>query len=202
MLKNCDFSGCSKRLGLEQIAENKVLIKFFDRTYQITKEGIELVEQKTIWTADYEGYEYDLKSVLGYYALSGADVEPAYIYSALGHFSGDVFRESSSWMSMINSRFAETFGGSYEKFKKTMEIFKMEYEAGSRDGKYVWNYKVLPKIPVKLVFYEGDDEYPSKLQILYDNNVLQILNFEQLAVLHGSIFQAILSTGEKYKLCE
>jgi hypothetical protein len=196
LLKKCDFSDSSKRLGLEQISENKVLIKFFDRTYQITKEDIELVEQKTVWTVDYEGYEYDLKSVLGYYVLSGADVEPAYIYSALGHFSGDVFRESSSWMSMINSRFVETFGNNYGKIKKIMEIFKMEYEEGSRDGKYIWNYKVLPKIPIKLIFYEGDDEYPSKLQILYDNNVLKIFNFEQLAALHGSIFQTILSVGE------
>jgi hypothetical protein len=196
LLKNCDFSDSSKRLGLEQISENKVLIKFFDRTYQITKEDIELIEQKTVWTVNYEGYEYDLKSVLGYYALSGADVEPTYIYSALGHFSGDVFRESSSVMSMMNSRFTETFGNNYGKIKKIMEIFKMEYEEGSRDGKYIWNYKVLPKIPVKFIFYEGDDEFPSKLQILYDNNVLKIFNFEQLAALQGGIFGAILSVGE------
>ena len=78
LLKKCDFSDCSKRLGLEQISGNNVLIQFFDRTYQITKEDIELVEQKTIWTVDYEGYEYDLKSILGYYALSEANIEPMY----------------------------------------------------------------------------------------------------------------------------
>jgi hypothetical protein len=197
LLKDCDFSDSSKRLGLKQISENKVLITIFDRTYQITKDDIELLEQKTIWNVDSEGYEYNLKSVLGYYVLSKVDVEPVYEYSTLVHFSGGIFRESSSWFSMINNKFSSIFGNSYEKFKEIMDILGMEYEEGSRNGKYVWNYKILPKIPIKLVFYEGDDEYPSKLQILYDNNALKLFNFEQLAVLHGSIFELLFSIGTR-----
>jgi hypothetical protein len=196
LLKNCDFSESSKRLGLKQVSENKMLVDFLDRTYQVTKEEIELVEQKTIWNVDSEGYEYDLKSVLGYYVLSKANIEPAYEYSTLGHFSGGVFSESSSWWSMMNRKFSDTFGNNYECLKKVMDIFGMEYEEENKNGKYVWNYKILPKIPIKLIFYEGDDEYPSKLQILYDNNVLKIFNFEQLGVLHVSIFQTILSMGK------
>jgi hypothetical protein len=193
LLKNCDFSESSKRLGLKQVSENTVLINFFDRTYKITKEEIELFEQKIIWNVDSEGYEYDLKSVLGYYVLSKANIEPAYEYSALGHFSGGVFRESSSWWSMMNKKFSDIFNNDYKKLKEIMDIFEMEYDEESKNGKYIWNYKVLPKIPIKFIFYEGDDEYPSKLQILYDNNVLKIFNFEQLAVLHVSIFKLILS---------
>jgi hypothetical protein len=195
-LKNCDFSESSKRLGLKQISENKVLIDFLDRTYEITKDDIELVGQKTTWNVDSEGYEYDLKSVLGYYVLSDANIEPAYEYSALGHFSGGVFRESSSWLSMINNKFSETFGNDYEKFKEIMNKYGMEYEEGSGNGKHIWNHTILPKIPIKLIFYEGGEEYPSKLQILYDNNALKIFNFEQLSVLHGSIFQLILAMGK------
>jgi hypothetical protein len=196
LLKNCDFSDSAKRLGLKQISEKKVLINFFDRTYQITKDDIELVEQKTAWNVDSEGYEYNLKSVLGYYVLSDANIEPSCEYSTLGHFSGGVFRESSSWLSMMNNKFSETFGNNYEKIKEIMEKYGMEYEEGNRDGKYIWNYKILPKIPIKLIFYEGDEEYPSKLQILYDNNALKIFNIEQLSVLHGSIFQLILAMGK------
>ena len=198
LLKNCDFSDSSKRLGLKQIAENKVLINFLDRTYEITKDSIELIEKKTRWNIGYEGYEYNLKSVLGYYVLSKANVDPVYEYAALGHFSGGVFRESSSWFAMINNKFSDIFGNNYERFKRIMNTFRMECEEGSRNGKHIWNYKILPKIPIRLVFYEGDDEYPSKLQILYDNNVLKIFNFEQLSVLHGSIFQVILSMGKHY----
>ncbi|MFP3040839.1 DUF3786 domain-containing protein [Treponema primitia] len=200
LLKTCDFSDSSKRLGLKQISENILLVNFLNRTYRITKEGVELIEQETIWTVDSEGYEFDLKSVLGYYVLSGANIEPIYEYCTLGQFSGGVFRESSSFVSMENKKFTDTFGNDYEKFKKIMNMFSMEYEEGNRDGKYSWNYKILPKISIKLIFYEGDDEYPSKLQILYDKNAIKIYNFEQLAVLHSSIFQAILSMGKRNEL--
>ncbi|MDR1947827.1 MAG: DUF3786 domain-containing protein [Spirochaetaceae bacterium] len=196
LLKNCDFYDSSKRLGLEQIAENIVLINFLGRTYKITKENIELIEQKTVWAAESEGYEFDLKSVLGYYVLSEANVEPTNEYCTLRQFSGGIFRESSSWLSMTNSKFTNIFGHDYKNFATVMNILDMEYEEGSRSGKYVWNYKVLPKVPVKLVFYEGDDEFPSKLEILYDKNVIKIFNFEQLSVLHGSIFQTLLSIGK------
>jgi hypothetical protein len=194
LLKNCDFFDSAKRLGLTQISEDTLALDFLGRSYQITKEGIELVGQKTIWAVDSEGYEFNLKSVLGYYALSDANVEPVYEYCAMELFSGGVFRESSSWLSGKN--FADTFGKDYEKFKKVMNVLGMEYEEGNRDGKYSWKYKILPKIPAKFIVYEGDDEYPSKLQILYDKNVIKIYNFEQLAVLHVSIFQAILSMGK------
>ncbi|MDR2633379.1 MAG: DUF3786 domain-containing protein [Treponema sp.] len=199
LLKQCDFSDSAKRLGLKQVAEHTVLLDFFDRTYQITKDAIELIEQKTAWPVDSEEYEYNLKSVLGYYVLSDANIEPAYEYSVLWHFSGGVFRESSSWLSMLNNTFSETFGNRYEPFKAIMDTYGMDYEEGSRSGKYIWNYRLLPKLPIKWVFYEGDEEYPSKLQILYDNHALKIFNFEQLSVLHGSIFTLLVALGKNQR---
>ena len=194
LLKNCDFSDSSKRLGLEQISENTILIKFFDRTYKISKEYIELIEEKTIWTVDSEGYEFDLKSVLGYYVLSEANVEPTYEFCTLGQFSGGVFRESYS--SHNNNRFMDIFGNDNKKFEKTMKILGMEYEGENRNGKYTWNYKILPKMPIKFIFYEGDDEFPSKMQILFDKTAIKIYKFEPLAVLYVNIFETILSLGK------
>jgi hypothetical protein len=193
LLKSCDFSESSKRLGLKQISEDTILINFFDRTYKISKDGIELIEQTTIWKVNSEGYEFDLKSVLGYYVLSEANVDPMYDFCTFSHFSGGVFREG---FGSVDNKFVDTFGNDYKRFGEIMNRLGVEYEEGSRDGKYIWNYKILPKIPIKLIFYEGDDEYPSKMQILYDKTVIKIYKFEPLAVLHGCIFQAILAIGK------
>jgi hypothetical protein len=193
LLNHCDFSDSSKRLGLEQIAENAVLVNFFDRTYKVSKENIELIGQKTIWT---EGYEFDLKSVLGYYVLSEADIEPRYEYCTLGHFSSGIFRDDGfRW---YTNKFRDVFGQDYKKFENIMNRLGMEYEEGARNGKYIWNYKLLPKIPVKFIFYEGDDEFPSKLQILLDKNAIKVYKFEPLAVLHGSVFQTVLAIGKNH----
>ncbi|MDR3160072.1 MAG: DUF3786 domain-containing protein [Spirochaetaceae bacterium] len=50
-------------------------------------------------------------------------------------------------------------------------------------------------MPIKLIYYEGDEEFPAKLQMLYDKTAIQIYNFEQLSVLHVSIVQAIIARG-------
>jgi hypothetical protein len=94
-------------------------IYFFDRTYKISKDNIELINQKTIWTAS-EDYEYDLKSLLGYYVLSDANIEPMYEYCTLGYFS------SGLSLVLYNKEFVDTFGNDYKK-----------YEDGNRDGKHI-----------------------------------------------------------------
>jgi hypothetical protein len=61
---------------------------------------------------------------------------------------------------------------------------------------YVWKYTVLPKIPIKIVYYEGDDEYPTNLQILFDKTAIKIYKFEPLAFLYGCFSEGFASIGE------
>jgi hypothetical protein len=195
LLKTCDFSDNAKRLGLEQVREDAVLVNFFDRTYEISSEDIALIREKIIWTSDREGYEFDLKSVLGYYVLSEAETESVNEYCPLEHFSGGVFRNGSG---SPNNKFMEIFGHDCKKFGKVMNLINAQHEDGTRNGKYIWHYNLLPKMPVKFIFYEGDDEFPSKLQILLDKTAIKIYKFEPLAVLHGCVFQTLLSIGKDY----
>jgi hypothetical protein len=72
----------------------------------------------------------------------------------------------------------------------------MTFEFEKSSGKHVWNYLLLPKLPVKIIYYEGDDEYPTKLQILYDKTAIKIFKFEPLAVLHGCFIHGLAAVGE------
>lgn len=195
LLRTCDFSDAAKRLGLEQVSENAVLVNFFDRTYEISKDDIALIGEKIIWKPDSEGYEFNLKSVLGYYVLSDADIEPVNEYCPLSHFSGGVFRNGSE---SPDNKFIETFGHDCRKFEKVMNLINAKNEAGTSNGKYIWHYNLLPKMPVKFIFYEGDDEFPSKLQILLDKTAIKVYKFEPLAVLHVCAFHTLLAIGRNY----
>ncbi|MDR0452321.1 MAG: DUF3786 domain-containing protein [Treponema sp.] len=195
LLQNCDFGESSKRLGLRQIAHNKVLIDFLERTYSITKDVIELAGQKIPWapkTDDCEGYEYNLKSVLGYYLLSEADGDPVNDFCTLGYFSGGVFRDNNIFAGPLE----RAYGGNYEKFRETAGKIGMTLELEASTGKHIWKYTVLPKLPVKIVYYEGDDEYPTKLQILYDKTAIKIFKFEPLAVFHSCFINGLAAIGE------
>jgi hypothetical protein len=195
LLQNCDFEESSKRLELRQISQNKVLINFLERIYSITKDSIELVEQKIRWTPKTEGYEYNLKSVLGYYLLSEANVDPVNDFCTLGYFSCGIFRNNT-----INDIFSgpleRVYGRNYEKFREIAEKTGMTFEMEKSSEKYIWKYTLLPKVPVKIIYYEGDDEYPTKLQILYDKTAIKLFKFEPLAVLHGCFINGLAALGE------
>jgi hypothetical protein len=195
LLQNCDFEESSKRMGLRYIAPNKVLINFLERTYSITKDAIELAEQKIKWTPEtngYEGYEYDLKSVLGYYLLSEANADPINDFCGLGYFAGSLAGNNDIFYGPLE----KVYGRSHEKFREIAEKTGMTLELEKLSGKYVWNYTLLPKVPVKIIYYEGDDEYPTKLQILYDKTAIKFFKFEPLAVLHGCFANGLAAIGE------
>ncbi len=53
-------------------------------------------------------------------------------------------------------------------------------------------FELLPKIPVQLIFYDRDDEFPARVTLLVDRNATRFLEFEFLAVL-VTLFVQVLS---------
>jgi hypothetical protein len=198
LLQDCDFAESARRLGLKLVSANRIAINFLGREYDVTKDGIELAEEKLRWSAAGEGYDYDLKSVLGYYVLSEANREPRSLsgepdaFCALEYFSHGVFR-NSDWN---HDALGKVFGADYDKFRRTAEKLGMTFEAQKSSGQYIWRYTLLPKIPVKLVYYEGDDEYPTKIQILFDKTAIEFYKFEPLAVLYSCFIGGLAAIGE------
>ena len=44
-------------------------------------------------------------------------------------------------------------------------------------------FDLLPHLPLQLIFYDRDDEFPARATLLFDYNATQIVEFEVLAVL-------------------
>jgi hypothetical protein len=186
-----DFAESAKRMGVPLIAPDSGNIDFLGRTYRIAKNGVELEEQRIVWTPlGGERYEYNLKSVLGYYLLSEGTGEPCFDFCPLEHFSAGVFRDDGG-ADPLSKAYAED----YEGFRALAEQLGME-EAEHSPGRSGWNYRLLPKIPVKLVYYEGDDEFPTKIQVLYDKTAIQFFKFEPLAALHQCFVEGLRGIGK------
>jgi hypothetical protein len=196
-LQKCDFGESAKRLNLEQLSKNEIIVNFLDRKYIITKNSIDLVEEEIKWSFKTENNNYNIKSVLGYYLLSDANVEPENDFCMLSHFThiGVFTRERNEDWS--KSLLTQVYRNYYNKFCKVAEKLGMLFEGERTRGQYIWKYTLLPKIPVKIIYYEGDDEYPTKLQILYDKTAIQVLKFEPLAFLHICFTEGLAAIGEK-----
>jgi hypothetical protein len=195
LLQNCNFGENAKRLNLRQLSENKIIVDFLDKKYSITKNSIELVEEKLNWSFKTADNEYNIKSVLGYYLLSEANVEPQNDFCMLAYFTGGLAdrERNGDWS---KSLLTQVYGNDYNKFRKVAEKLGMLLEGEKSTGQHIWKYTLLPKMPVKIIYYEGDDEYPAKIQILYDKTAIQIFEFEPLAFLHGCFIEGLAAIGE------
>jgi hypothetical protein len=194
LLQDCDFEDSAKRLNLPPASGDEVLVEFVGRTYLVGRQGVSLAEEKIPWSVDSEGFELNLKSVLGYYVLSDANLDPLNDYRVITSFSGGVFREGGEG-DIYNNSLGRVYAD-YRKFCAVAELLGMEEEESKPNLKYAWRHKILPKIPIKIVYYEGDDEYPTKLQLLYDKTAILFYKFEPLSVLNGCYIQALAAIGE------
>lgn len=184
-LSECDFRESAERLGLEYV-DGSIQICFLKREYRITLEGVE--------TLDGHPLNSNNGSVLLYYLLSNGrgDPENSYVLfeSIPRMISGLGFQNR-----MMSRPLEEKFGNDYMKFSKAaVNLGGVEEE--SRMGKHVWKFDILPKIPLKIVFYEADDEFPTNIQIMLDKTAIQFLEFECLAFMVGCFVRALIKTAQ------
>ncbi|MDR2444763.1 MAG: DUF3786 domain-containing protein [Spirochaetaceae bacterium] len=190
LLNDCDFDGAACRLGFDRTADGDLAIDFLGRRYRITKEGIEPPVPKDVRN---EVFEFNVRSVLGYYALSDGNCEPLLDFYPLNYFSHGVFsggagKSGAEWST---EPLRKAIGGSYKKFCAAAEKLGLAFEETRGEGKYIWSYLLLPKLPVKIAYYEGDDDFPSDVKILYDKTAPLFFKFEPLAVLNACFIHAL-----------
>ncbi len=89
----------------------------------------------------------------------------------------------------------QTFGNNAAKM---VEIAKKAYKAEDIDfGDHSALVKALPFVPVVLVLWEGDDEFPPEGNLLFDKSISDILSAEDIAALAGMVVYPMI--GMAYK---
>jgi hypothetical protein len=180
-LRECDFSDAARRLGFELPSKDRLIINFLGRTYMITKNGVSPLDGSSV--------NVNILSVLVYYAISQGKGEPLYDFTMLHNFSRGLFSHGGAdWMT---APLRKAFGGGHSQFRKAALALGMVFQGSEKSGEYPWLYQLLPKIPVRVVYYQGDDEFPCGVDIFYDKTAPLFLDFEPLAVLNGCFISAL-----------
>lgn len=79
-----------------------------------------------------------------------------------------------------------------------IELASRAYETSSLDyGDFSVIVKALPLIPVALVLWEGDEEFPPEGNILFDKNIPEILSAEDIAWLAGMVVYPLIGMAAK-----
>ncbi len=91
----------------------------------------------------------------------------------------------------FTKKYAKLFDGRLEELKVACEKLGgvlLERMAGAD---LTCKFQVTPFFPVLLQFWEGDDEFPPKLLILWDRNTDSFLHFETTFYLQGDLLERL-----------
>jgi len=126
--------------------------------------------------------------------LKGAEITGQWIsYRDLpdGRFYMDAFIRRAQ-LPMV-----QTFG---ERPHLLVELAKQMYNASPFDkGDFSVTFKPLPYVPVALILWRGDEEFPPEGNILFDKSISKILSAEDIAWLAGMIIYPLIGKAKEAK---
>ena len=109
----------------------------------------------------------------------------------------------------VNQFFSNNLAGLTARLAKYGQVDPAHFheaivKSGGRPGGEVgsggksWIIQLLPKIPVQLVFYMGDEGFPSAARLLIDQAAVDFLEFEFLAVLATIFVEQLIEEVSSY----
>lgn len=195
-LADCDFEEAAERLGLKHPENGSLTVRFLGRDYSIRSDGVFAVDGRPSDPIN--------RSILIHYVTSHGSGDPENRFYLPHYFLPSSFLPNSSRKSVFNdleqafSKAICEMENSLEKVSKAMGILGAEYEGEVRNGEHLWTFYVLPKIPIQVIYYEADDEFPCDIKVKFDGGAGRFFDFETLAFLYGSFIHELvkLACGE------
>jgi hypothetical protein len=173
-LSGADLGRAGQNLGLACDPKVGLEIPFAGRTYRISGDGVSPLDGKPF--PDATG------SVLIQYVLTESGSRPAYRFVTLAELAGPLFKHGGYSGSALEQPIARRFRG------RTRELVDRAASLGGREGgtgglgSISLIVDLLPQIPLQLIFYDQDEEFPARATLLFDANATRIIEFEVVAV--------------------
>jgi hypothetical protein len=184
-LPRCNFEEAARRLGLSY-ADDAVRVGFLGRPYRITTEGVEPLDGQPV--------NVNVRSVLLYYLLSKGQGAAGDSYVLLEAIPRRITGLSSTG-GLMSAPLERHFGNDLVRFGEAAAGLGGVRER-PESGQHAWTFAVLPRIRMKLVFQEADEDFPAAIQVMVDEAALRFLEFECLAFTTGCLVRALIKTSE------
>lgn len=91
----------------------------------------------------------------------------------------------------FTKKYARTFDGHLEALQAACEALGGVLQERMAGADLTCKFPVTPFFPVLLQFWEGDEEFPPKLLLLWDQNTMDFMHFETTFYLQGDLLQRL-----------
>lgn len=188
-LSNETFDVILERSGFELANGGSFRVPFLNRVYQVSYPSFEF--------EDLSGTEQEIPIqeqilILHYMSaasprtLSGNWVSYREIPGASFYFSAFVKRAIDPLRRVFGPNVAAL-----------AEVAKQLNGTPIEPGDAGFEFDVLPNVPLQLILYEGDDEFPAEANILFDQAVGVILSPEDIAWLAGMLVYRLIAISKR-----
>jgi hypothetical protein len=174
-LAHADIESSANRLDLVLNEVGEAKVPFCGMTYLVSREGLR--------RADRQKFSSATGSALIRYVLRGSRSQTVGRFVTLAELAGPLFKQGSYSTSALERPIIKRFQG------RTPELLTIAMSFGGKQGgeaglgSVSLIFDLLPHIPLQLVFYDRDEEFPARAILLFDSNATQVIDFETLAVL-------------------
>ncbi|MBU2549624.1 MAG: DUF3786 domain-containing protein [Proteobacteria bacterium] len=175
LLARADVVTSAKNLDLELNETGEAEVSFFGATYLVSKEGVR--------RPDGQRFPDAFGSVLIHYILNASLSRPTGRFVTFQELAGPLFKHGSYSASALELPVVRRFQGRVPELVALAATVRGRQEGvgGFRSVSLIFD--LLPHIPIQLIFYDRDDEFPARATLLFDHNATQMIDFEVLAVL-------------------
>jgi hypothetical protein len=194
-LKKADLTLVAQRAGAELIRIDDVTLElrlfFFNEPIRIRPGTPFQIVRERAGT----DVPLDEKIVLCHYLLQAKGTAPACEIITFrqipdGHFYDAAFQQRT------RAPFLSVFGERPDLFRASAEQLGGVPVATGDAG---MSFQVLPKVPVQLILWQGDEELPAESTILFDATISDYLPAEDIAVLSGMLVYRLIGIAKKLK---
>jgi len=184
-LSRIPFEVILKRSGFESLLESTFLIPFLDRKYLVSYPQFEFSDRA-------EGEkEIPLQEqvLILHYMMAPVMPSPTNRWIAYREITGAAFY-FGAFVKRAVEPFKKVFGGNLAGFSQAAQ--KLEAQE-IENGDAGFEFSVLPGVPLQLILWAADDEFPAEANILFDKNIGQILSPEDVAWLAGMVVYRLMA---------
>jgi hypothetical protein len=174
-LAAADIPASAQHLGLAVNDLGEAEVPFLGTTYLVSNKGVR--------RSDGKGFKDAVGSVLIHYILKGSSCRPAGRFATFAELAGPLFKHGSYSGSALELPIIKRFQGCLPELLAAAASYGGRQGGEAGLGAVSLIFDLLPHIPVQLIFYDRDDEFPARASLLYDRNATQLIDFEVLAFL-------------------
>ena len=185
-LAGADLPGQAQALGLDIDDQGRVPVRFFDRDYLVSNTAVESLDGAPV--------PLDHQSILAHYLMSRGRGGLSGEFLPIGRLTGVVSTDASPSDSLI-APLTANFGDRYDLFVRAAR--QIGGQAGGRapSGGEAWLFPILPFFPVRVIFFEADDEFPAEVKVLFDSSAPSFVAYECLELMELVLVEELLSAA-------